>query len=143
VLAAEEEPAPTGCRTAGLMRVAASGGIPEPLGELRRGGAMHRWPTVPPSGRVVVFTTTNTAGLGLEGSRLVAQSLDTGTRKGLPVEAIYAAFAPDGRYVLLFQRGRVMRALFFSTKRRWTDRRPASLHGLGRFLYGERPPGPV
>lgn len=97
--------------TNGLMRVAASG-VPEPLTELLDGEAMHRWPTVSPSGRVVVFTTTNTAGLGLEGSRLVAQSLDTGARAFLPVEATYAAFTPDGRHLLLVQGGRAMTALF-------------------------------
>jgi eukaryotic-like serine/threonine-protein kinase len=99
----------------GLMRVAASGGLPEALTELHRGEASHRWPTMSPSGRVVVFTTTNTSGLGLEGPRLVAQSLDTGTRELLPGEATYAVFAPDGRHLLLVQNGRVTTALFDET----------------------------
>jgi serine/threonine-protein kinase len=98
--------------TNGLMRVAASGGSPEALSELLPSEASHRWPTVSPSGRVVVFTTTNTGGLGLEGPRLVAQSLDTGMRELLPVDATYAVFAPDGRRLLLVRGGKVMTALF-------------------------------
>jgi Tol biopolymer transport system component len=98
--------------THGLMRVAASGGSPEPLTELLPGETAHRWPTMSPSGRVVVFTTTNMAGMGLEAPRLVAQSLDTGTREFLPVEATYAAFAPDGRRLLLVRNGKVSTAPF-------------------------------
>lgn len=98
--------------TNGLMRVDASGGTPEAVSELHFGEAAHRWPALSPSGRVVVFTTTNTSGVGLEEPRLVAQSLDTGAREFLPVEATYAVFAPDGRHLLLVQGGAVLTAVF-------------------------------
>jgi Tol biopolymer transport system component len=98
--------------TNGLMRVDASGGRPEALSELMRGEAAHRWPTLSPSGRVVVFTTTNTSGLGLEEPRLVALSLDTGAREVLPVDATYAVFAPGGRHLLLVGDGAVRTAVF-------------------------------
>ena len=97
----------------GLMRVPASGGTPQPLTRLVQGEeAMHRWPSLSPTDPVVVYTTSNTTSPGLEEPRLVAQSLDTGTRQILDVDATYATFASGGRHLLLVRGGTLLAAAF-------------------------------
>jgi eukaryotic-like serine/threonine-protein kinase len=96
----------------GLMSVPASGGKPDLLSQITGGEAQHRWPSVSPDGRVVVFTTTNSTGPGLEEPKIVAQSIDSGRRQTLPVEATYALFAPDGLHLILV-RGANMAAVAF------------------------------
>jgi eukaryotic-like serine/threonine-protein kinase len=89
----------------GMMRVTASGGTPEPVTTLGPGELSHRWPTLSPDGTVVVYTTSNSTGAGLEEPRIVAQSLVSGARETLAVDATYAKFAPDGRHLLLVRGG--------------------------------------
>ena len=101
-----------GRTSTGLMRVSSSGGSPEELSKLGPGEAHARWPTVSPDGRVVVYTTTNTESPGLEEPHIVAESLDSGTREILPVEATYAVFAPGGRHLLLVRNGAVTTVAF-------------------------------
>ena len=96
----------------GLMRVSASGGTPEALTRLADGEALHRWPSLSPDGKVIVYTTSNTIGPGLESPRIVAEALDTKKRAILPVDATYATFAPGGRYLLLVRAGTVLAAGF-------------------------------
>jgi serine/threonine-protein kinase len=91
----------------GLMRISSSGGTPERLVTLARGELVHRWPSVSSDGRVVIFTTSNTTGPGLEDAHIVAQSLESGKRETLPVEATYARFAPGDRHLLLVRNGDV------------------------------------
>ena len=98
----------------GLARVSASGGSPVLATELGAGEAQHRWPTISADGTVVVYTTTNTTGPGLEEPRIVAQSLVSGRRTTLPVEATFARFAPDGRHLLLLRSGALMAVTFDS-----------------------------
>jgi len=98
--------------TNGLMRISAFGGTPEPLTKLGPGEAVHRWPSLSPSGRVVVYTTSNTTGTGLEEPHIVAESLDTGKREILSVEAQYAVFAPGGRQLLLVRNGALLAVAF-------------------------------
>jgi serine/threonine-protein kinase len=79
----------------GLMRVAASGGTPEPV--TSRDGAMDRtnlsWPHFLPDGRVVLAT----AGVGFN-SRMVALSLDTGEWRDIG-EGFQAQYLPPGYLV--------------------------------------------
>ena len=96
----------------GLMRVSAVDGTREPLTRLEPGEALHRWPSLSPSGRIVVYTTTNTIGPGLEEPHLVAESLDSGRREILAVDATWATFAPDGRHLLLVRGGTLMAIAF-------------------------------
>jgi serine/threonine-protein kinase len=98
----------------GLARVSANGGSPAQATELGAGEAQHRWPTLSPDGTVVVYTTTNTTGPGLEEPRIVAHSLVSGRRTTLPVEATYARFTPDGRHLLLVRGGALMAVTFDS-----------------------------
>ncbi len=87
------------------MRVPASGGTPEPLTTMGNGEAAHRWPTISPDGSVVIYTTSNSTGPGLEEASLVAQSLSTGRREVLPNVGPYAVFAGDGTQLLVARGG--------------------------------------
>jgi len=81
--------------TAGLMRVSASGGDPEPLTTLDAGEVWHLWPEILPGGRAVLFTTYS----GTAGSlRVAVQSLETGERRML-VEGTYPRYVPTGHLV--------------------------------------------
>lgn len=103
---------PASFRGSGLMRVSSSGGSRAEATKLGPGEAVHRWPSLTPDGRVVVYTTSNSTGPGLEEPHIVAESLASGTREVLPVEATYALFAPGGRHLLLVRRGSVMAVAF-------------------------------
>ncbi|MGE5362031.1 MAG: protein kinase domain-containing protein [Bacteroidales bacterium] len=92
----------------GLIRISSSGGSRQHVTKLGPGEAVHRWPAVSPDGRIVVYTANNTGGPGLEEPHIVAESLVSGKREILPVEATYALFAPGGRHLLLVHRGTVM-----------------------------------
>ncbi len=96
----------------GLMRVPSYGGASKQATGLGPGEAVHRWPSVSPDGRVVVYTTSNSSGPGLEEPHVVAESLVSGKREILGVEATYAAFAPGGRHLLLAYRGSVTAVAF-------------------------------
>jgi serine/threonine-protein kinase len=96
----------------GLMRVSSSGGNPKEICKLEPGEAMYRWPALSPDGCIVVYTTTKTTGPGLEDPHIVAESLSSGQRKILPVEATYAVFAPGGRHLLLARDGAVTTVAF-------------------------------
>jgi serine/threonine-protein kinase len=96
----------------GLRRISSSGGPSEEVTKLGPGEAVHRWPSLSPDGRVVVYTTSTSGGPGLEGPKIVAQSLISGKREVLPVEATYALFAPGGRHLLLVRSGTVLTVTF-------------------------------
>lgn len=100
--------------TGGLVRVSSTGGTRNQLTKLGPGEVVHRWPSLSPDGKVVVYTTSQTAGPGLEEPHLVAESLVSGQREILPVDATYAAFAPGGRHLLL-ARGGTVTAVRFDT----------------------------
>jgi serine/threonine-protein kinase len=107
--------------TRGLMRIPSSGGSREEVTKLGPGEAVHRWPSLSPDGRVVVYTTSTSGGPGLEGPHIVAQSLVSGKREILPVEATYALFAPGGRHLLLVLGGAVMAVAFDPERLRVTE----------------------
>ncbi len=65
----------------GLWRVSAGGGKPEEVTKRLEGELSHRWPTVLPDGRSILFTVWNDT--GFEGARIVAHSLSTGQRTAI------------------------------------------------------------
>ena len=93
---------------AGLQRVSAEGGSPEPVTMIDRsaGEASHRYPYFLPDGRTVVFLVLSVAAtesVGAEAeNRVDAVRLDTGERRNLLVGAANAEFAGGE---LLFYRG--------------------------------------
>jgi Tol biopolymer transport system component len=68
---------------AGLFRVRASGGVPEPLTtpDPAKGETGHQWPEILPGGDVVLFTILRGDPLGE--AQIAALSLETGTQKVL------------------------------------------------------------
>jgi serine/threonine-protein kinase len=95
-----------------LMKVSADGGAPERLTKFAPGELSHRWPSLSPDARTLVYTTSNSAGPALEEPQIVAYSLDSGKREVLPVEASYASFAPGGKLLLLVRNGVLLAAPF-------------------------------
>jgi serine/threonine-protein kinase len=82
------------------------------LTQLGPGEAAHRWPSLSRSGDVLIYTTSNSLGPGLEEPKIVAQSLASGKREILPLQATYATFAPDGQRLLLVRNGVLTAVLF-------------------------------
>ena len=62
-----------------LSRISAGGGQPQPLTKLEEGEIAHRWPTVLPGGRAVLFAASS--GVGWNDARIVVQPLDGGPRQ--------------------------------------------------------------
>jgi serine/threonine-protein kinase len=106
-------PAPTSV----LLRVSASGGMPQPVTELNRevNEASHRWPSVSAGGDVLVFgggpTVTSRS---WNESHLVAQSLKTGERRVVVPHGTYPQFAGDH---LLYVQDRIVYAQAFDPGR--------------------------
>lgn len=68
--------------TAGLFRIPAAGGSPQPLTRLATGEITHRWPQVLPGGDAIVFVTSAVTGV-YDNATIEAFSLKTGERKTL------------------------------------------------------------
>ena len=103
-------------QTAGLSRVADSGGKPTPLTTLdkSRGESSHRWPEVLPGGKWVLFTVGFEDAPYDEG-RIDAVSLETGERRVVVSGAGFARHV--GRDRLLFVRGGRLHAVGFDPER--------------------------
>jgi len=84
---------------AGVWRVRASGGKPEPLTTVDATGGerSHRWPEVLPGGKAVVFAVGS--GAVWDDARIVVQSLDTGARKTLIDGGSSPRYLPTGHLV--------------------------------------------
>ena len=103
-------------QTAGLSRVAGSGGKPTPLTTLdkSRGESSHRWPAMLPGGKWVLFTV-GFEDAGYDEARIEAVSLETGERRVIVSGAGYARYVPRDR--LLFVRGGRLHAVAFDPER--------------------------
>jgi eukaryotic-like serine/threonine-protein kinase len=103
----------------GLLRVPASGGTPEALtsvGEIQS----HRWPSILPGGRAVLFTTFE-AGV----SKVAVLNLDTGAQTVVVPNGTYARYADSGHIV--FGGGGGLRAVKFDINRLETLGSPISI----------------
>jgi len=101
----------------GISRVAARGGKLEPYTSLHSGELSHRWPTVLPDGKTLLFSIWNDA--GWEVSRIAAQRADGGNP--VPVVEIgggYPRYVPDsgGRGYLIYARSEGLLAAGFDEK---------------------------
>jgi serine/threonine-protein kinase len=100
-----------------LLRVSASGGMPQPVTTLNRevNEASHRWPRVSADGEVLAFgggpTVTSRS---WNESHLVVQSLKTGERRVVVPHGTYPQFAGDR---LLYVQDRIVYAQAFDSGR--------------------------
>ena len=92
-----------GQRRAGLLGVAAAGGMPVPLTELDEevNEGSHRWPQVLPGDGAVLFTT-RTGGEWSE-ANMEVYSLETGERKTLHRGGTYGRYLPSGHLVYVHE----------------------------------------
>ena len=97
----------------GLWQVPAAGGTPAAATKLQSdaGEYSHRLPQVLPDGETVLFTVTNAGFPSWDDTRVVAQSLTTGTRKVLIEGAADARFVSTGHLVYL-RKGTLMAVPF-------------------------------
>ena len=83
---------------AGLFRVAAAGGEPKPLTELREGEASHRWPQVLPGGKAAIFSSS-TSTSNFDDANIELVMLETGERKVLHRGGSSARYVASGHLV--------------------------------------------
>ena len=102
---------PLGSAVGALVRVASSGGTPEPLTTLVGDEVTHRWPQVLPGGKAVLFTAHNTTTSGYEGANIIVQSLADGSRRVLVAGGYFARYLPTGHLVYMHE-GAVFAAPF-------------------------------
>jgi Tol biopolymer transport system component/predicted Ser/Thr protein kinase len=83
----------------GLLRVPATGGTPQPITKLEAGETSHRWPTLLPGAKSVIYS----AGIGgnFSAGKIVAQRLDTGERKVLHFFASFPRYLASGHLVFV------------------------------------------
>jgi serine/threonine-protein kinase len=102
--------------SAGLVRVPASGsGKAEQVTAIAKGAGetAHRWPSVLPNGRGVLFTAW---GGSVENSRIAVASLDTHEVTYLMLAGSHPLYAPTGH--LVYATGAAVRAVGFDLARR-------------------------
>ena len=86
-----------------LLRISASGGMPQILTKLRPGQVTHRWPQVLPGSASVVFSGSGNL-IGQEDADVEAMSLKTGEVKVLQRGGYFGRYLPGG-YLVYLQRG--------------------------------------
>jgi eukaryotic-like serine/threonine-protein kinase len=108
-----------------LMRIDASGGMPEAVTRLdpKAGELAHLWPEVLPGAKTVIFTART--GESFDTARIVAQSLETGSRQTLVENGTFARYAPSGH--LLYMRGDVIIAAPFDAQQLRTGSNPVPM----------------
>jgi Tol biopolymer transport system component len=94
--------------TAGLLRVPASGGTPQPLTQLRAGESTNRWPQVLPGGQSVLFTSSPNLS-NYEGASIELLNYKTGARTTIQSGGYFGRYLPSGH--LLFVHEGVLFAL--------------------------------
>ena len=82
-----------GSNTEGLVGVSATGGTLEPLTQVGAEGESHRWPSVLPNGRGVLFTVWSG---GLDTARIAVLSLETGEVTDLVNGGTSPRYSPTG-----------------------------------------------
>ena len=95
-------------QSVGIFRIAAEGGVPEPVTQIDAPGEEgHVWPDVAPGGAFLVYVARR--GDSIEEARIVARSLRTGIQRTIVEGGTYARVAPGGRIV--FARGETVYAV--------------------------------
>ena len=117
---------------AGLSRVSASGGTPAAVTNPDASERSHRWPSLLPGGRAVLFTAQPT-GDSFEDAVIMVRSLDTGEQRVVVRGGTSAAYVPSGHVV--FGRGGTLMAVPFDLQRLEPTGAPAPvLEGVTMFV---------
>jgi len=95
----------------GILRIPSEGGIPETITTVEEGRWGHHLPQLLPGAAALLYTDMEAPSGLLEGSRIVAQSLETGDRKVVVEDATDARYVPTGHLVFC-RRGALMATLF-------------------------------
>jgi Periplasmic component of the Tol biopolymer transport system len=113
---------------AGLSRVSAGGGQPQPLTQLEKGEVTHRWPQFVPEAQAVLFTASPSPA-GMEAASIRALSLQTGAVKTLITRAHFGRYLPSNgeRGHLVFLRQGVLFAAPFDPVRLELEGTPAPI----------------
>ena len=97
-----------GSNSQGLARVSATGGTLEPLTQVGAEGESHRWPSVLPNGRGVLFTVWSG---DRDTARIAVLSLETGEVTDLVMGGTSPRYSPTGH--LVYAAGATLRAVGF------------------------------
>ena len=100
-------------KTKGLFKVAATGGVPEPVTKLVSGELTHRWPQILPGSRSVLYTSSTKTDEWND-ARLMVQALSGGEPKVLQPGS-YGRFVASG-HLLFVQNGAISAASFDAQK---------------------------
>jgi len=93
----------------GLMKVTESGGMPEPVTTLKGKEISHRWPQHLPGGRLVLFTSYESA--DVNNGKIEVVDLKTGERKMVYSGGTYGRYAASG-HLLYVHRNTLFAASF-------------------------------
>ena len=95
-----------------LLKVSASGGVPEALTIMEAGEAAHRSPHFLPGGKAVLFTVSHNP---FENQEIVVQSLETGERKVLVESGRHPSYVNSGQ--LIYSQAGTLMAVRFDADR--------------------------
>ena len=106
---------------AGLKRVSAEGGVPEPLTTIVEGSleTAHLWPQVLPGGDLVLFTVVGPS-FGWDQARIDIQSIETGERWTVIEGGTYGRYVSPGHIVYAQATGTVLAVPYDITRREVT-----------------------
>ncbi len=120
---------------AGLFRVSADGGTPQPFTELDRARkeASHVWPQFLPDGQAVIFTIEQ-SDKSFDEATIVVQSLKTGERIVLIEGGMFGRYVPTGH--LLFARSDALLTVSFDLERLQVTGTPVQVLSAVAFFQG-------
>ncbi len=105
----------------GLLRVAAAGGVPEPVTTVLDTAleTHHTWPQVLAGGKLVLFTAMGPGALW-EDAKIVVQDLETGERTTVAEKGTYGRYIPTGHIVYAQATGTLLAVPFDLARREVT-----------------------
>jgi serine/threonine protein kinase len=97
-----------------LQQVSETGGAPQPLTRIEKGGVAHRWPEFLPGDRAVLFAD-GSSGINFTNVQVAVQSVGTGERRNLIQGGTNPRYAPSGH--LVYAQGGSLIAVPFDPQR--------------------------
>ena len=102
----------------GIWRVAAAGGVPEPVTQVADSAAehVHAWPQLLSGGSELLFTVLGPSG-GANDSRIVTEVIETGARKTVVQQGTFGRLLPTGQLLYVSNEGTVFAARYDRRRR--------------------------